>query len=430
MSTKNANQGSDRPWHMAVGRNAGGAGSPALAPQPADATPDRGKPCTILAINPGSTSTKIAAYEGERPQWVKTLRHTAQELAPFRNVLEQRDYRLQVLRRCLDEAGLSVQQLDAVVGRGGLVRPIPSGVYLINETMIRDLHQGAPLNHASSLGALMARILADEAKCPAFVVDPPVVDELGPLARYTGWKDVHRRSIFHALNQKAVARKAAAALGREYPDLRLVVAHLGGGITVGAHVHGQVVDVNNGLDGEGPFTPERSGALPVAEVIRLCFSGQYSQEEMLRRLAGQGGLISHLGTSDAQEVEKRIDAGDAYAAEIYEAMAYWTAKQIGAAAVVLEGQVDAVVLTGGLAYSRRFVEWIRRRVRFIAPVLVFPGENEMEALALGALRVLRGQEAPLDYPSGKPLYGAVAAICPPPQGDEDLGEGHVQRATL
>ncbi|HHW14019.1 MAG TPA: butyrate kinase, partial [Firmicutes bacterium] len=256
---------------------------------------------------------------------------------------------------------------------------------------------GVSGEHASNLGGLIAADLAERAGVPAFVVDPVMVDELIPLARYTGFPEVRRRSIFHALNQRAVARRAASQLGKEYPEVNLIVAHLGSGVSVGAHRRGQVIDVNNALDGDGPFGVERAGRLPSADLIRLCFSGRWTEEALVRRVRRQGGLVAHLGVNDGREVERRIELGDEKARECFEAMAYQISKEIGALATVLEGEIDAIVLTGGLAHSARLVEWIRRRTSFLAPVFVFPGEDEMEALALGAWRALEGEEPVLEY---------------------------------
>ncbi|MGE5553190.1 MAG: butyrate kinase [Betaproteobacteria bacterium] len=351
----------------------------------------------ILVINPGSVSTKVALYAGEQCLRVETINHAASELAGFRHIQEQFDYRRKAILACLERWGEPLAGLAAVVGRGGLVKPLESGVYRVNPDMIHDLRHGVSGEHASNLGGLIAADLAEQAGIPAFVVDPVIVDELDPLARYTGFPDLRRRSIFHALNQKAVARRAAAQLGKEYHEVNLIVAHLGSGVSVGAHRLGRVVDVNNALDGDGPFGVERAGRLPTGDLIRLCFSGRWTEAELLRRVRRQGGLVGHLGVNDGREVEARIDQGDEKARECFEAMAYWIAKEIAALSATLEGKIDAIVLTGGLARSERLAGWIRRRVEFLAPVLLFPGEIEMEALALGALRALRGEEPIREY---------------------------------
>ena len=353
----------------------------------------------VLTINPGSTSTKVAVFDDETPVFNETLRHTTEELAPFPHIADQYEFRRDVVLGFLQERGIGLDTLDAVVGRGGRLRPIPSGTYRVNERMLADLRQPGEREHASNLGALLAHEIARRSRVPAFIVDPVCVDEFDEIARVSGWPEVERRSLSHALNLKATARRAARDLGKRYEDLNLVVAHIGGGISVTAHRRGRMVDVNQALDGTGPFSPERAGGLPVGDVVRIAYSGQYTLDEMKRKIAGQGGLVAHLGTNSAVEVERRIAKGDAHARLVYEAMAYQIAKEIGGMATVLKGDVDAVVLTGGVARSEMLVGWIRERVAFIAPVLVYPGEDEMLALAQGALRVLRGEEAAKEYQS-------------------------------
>lgn len=351
----------------------------------------------ILVVNPGSLSTKIALFAGERCLRTETVNHGADELSRFKRIQEQFELRRNAVLACLERWQEPLSGLSAVVGRGGLVKPLQGGVYRVNADMLHDLRHGVSGEHASNLGGLIAADLAKKAGVPAFVVDPVIVDELNPLARYTGFPEIKRRSIFHALNQRAVARRASAALGKKYEDANLIVAHLGSGISVGAHQRGRVVDVNNALDGDGPFGVERAGQLPMADLVRLCFSGRWTEEELIRRIRRQGGLVGHLGINNGREVDARIDAGDEAARECFAAMAYQIAKEIGSLACVLCGEVDAVVLTGGLAHSGRLVEWIRERVGFLAPVLLFPGEDEMEALALGAWRALEGQEPVQEY---------------------------------
>lgn len=351
----------------------------------------------ILVINPGSTSTKIAFFIGEKKQWIENITHPADELAIFPRIADQLSFRLEALQRALQNKELYIEELTAIAARGGLLKPIPSGVYIVNQTMLEELRKERYGSHASNLGALLAHELGSPYNIPSYIVDPICVDELEPVARISGLPQIQRRSIFHALNQKRQARRAAAELGKKYEEVNLIVAHLGGGITIGAHRRGRVVDVNNGVDGEGPFTPERSGSLPAAEVVRLAFSGLYTKEELLRLINGRGGFVAYLGTNSAWEVEKRAAAGDAEADLLFTALCYQVAREIGACAASLFGQVDAIVLTGGLAYSQRAVEEIRKRVEFIAPVLVYPGEDEMAALAEGVLRVLRGEETPRCY---------------------------------
>ncbi|MEW5321996.1 butyrate kinase [Geobacillus thermoleovorans] len=352
----------------------------------------------ILTINPGSTSTKIGVFENERPLLEKTIRHEADVLRQYKTIADQYEFRKQTILQALDEEGINLSKLSAVCGRGGLLRPIEGGTYRVNETMLEDLRRGYSGQHASNLGGILAHEIASALNIPAFIVDPVVVDELDPIARISGFPLIERRSIFHALNQKAVARRVAKQLGKRYDELNLIVAHMGGGITVGAHKQGRVVDVNNGLDGEGPFSPERAGTVPAGDLVALCYSGDYYREEVMRMLVGQGGLVGYLGTNDAVKVEKMIEAGDEKAKLVYEAMAYQVAKEIGAASAVLSGKVDAIILTGGLAYGKSFVEQITRRVQWIADVIVHPGENELQALAEGALRVLRGEEEEKVYP--------------------------------
>ncbi len=351
----------------------------------------------ILVINPGSTSTKIAVFAGECPLFEETIRHDDAELERFDRIMDQEDYRRDLILAALDRHGLQVADLTAIIGRGGLLRPIPGGVYAVNETMLTDLRSCHFGSHASNLGAILAHDLAQTAGLPSFVADPVVVDELCPLARYSGHPDIRRRSIFHALNHKAVARRAARDLGQACQDLRLVIAHLGGGISVGAHQGGRVIDVNNALDGDGPFSPERSGGLPAGQVVDWCFALGADETDIRRRITGQGGLRAYLGTASGPEIRNRIENGDGAAEEAMEAMAYQVAKDIGAMAAVLSGQVDAVILTGGLAHDQNLVHLIATRVRFVAQILTYPGENELEALALGALRCLQGDEDILIY---------------------------------
>jgi len=348
----------------------------------------------ILTINPGSTSTKFALYDNETILIEEIIRHT--ESSREGSVLSQKGMRRDCILSRLEEVGIDPASLDAVAGRGGLLRPIESGVYRINGKMLEDL-EGAAQLHASSLGAIIAAEIATPLGIPAFVVDPIVVDEMDRHAKITGMPGIERNSIFHALNQKAIARRFAAQTGQDYENIRCIVAHLGGGITVGAHRYGRVIDVNDALAGEGPFTPERSGAIPALPLIRMCFSGEYSEEEMIEKVTKKGGVLAYLGTSDLRKVQKMINEGDEFAALVLDSMAYQVAKEIGAMAAVLEGRVDAILLTGGLAHSNRFTGSIKQRVDSLAPVHVFPGEDELLALMQGVLRVLRGEEAAAAY---------------------------------
>ncbi|AQQ53037.1 butyrate kinase [Planococcus lenghuensis] len=354
--------------------------------------------CRILVINPGSTSTKIGVYDNEAMIMEKTIRHAPEEISHFSSIIEQYDYRKQTVLEALDEEGINLSKLSAVCGRGGLLRPIEGGTYAVNEAMLQDLRIGYSGQHASNLGGIIAYEIAEALNIPSYIVDPVVVDELDDIARVSGFPMIERKSIFHALNQKAVARRFAASAGRRYSDLRLIVAHMGGGITVGVHKHGRVTDVNNGLHGDGPFSPERAGTIPAGDLVELCFSGQYYRQEIMRMVVGKGGLAGYLGTSDAVAVENRIARGDGEAGLIYEAMAYQVAKEIGSASAALEGEVDAILLTGGLAYGKLFTEAISRKISWIADVIVLPGENELQALAEGAARVLNGEEQAKTYP--------------------------------
>ncbi|WP_214807654.1 butyrate kinase [Exiguobacterium sp. s102] len=355
----------------------------------------------ILTINPGSTSTKIGIFEGTEQLFAKTLRHPAEAVGgPLHAQLE---IRRQVVLDVLAQEKIELKALTAVVGRGGLLRPLVSGTYAVNQEMREDLLSGIFGVHASNLGGLLADEIARTLSIPSFIVDPVVVDELEPIARLTGLPELERKSIFHALNQKAVAKRYAKQAEMPYEEMRLIVAHMGGGITVGAHLDGRVIDVNNGLDGEGSFSPERSGSLPVGQLIELCYSTKYKLEGMKRLVVGSGGLVAHLGTFDAIEIERRIDAGDEKAALLYDAMAYRIAKEIAAQSAVLYGQIDAIILTGGLAYSDRLTSAIEERVAHLGQVIRIPGEDELRALAEGVIRVLRGEEEVKEY-GGEPTW--------------------------
>lgn len=346
----------------------------------------------ILAINPGSTSTKIAIYDNEKEVFETTLRHPSEEINKFEHIFDQYDFRKKVILDTLNEQGINLTKLSAVVGRGGLLKPIQGGTYKVTEDMIADLKVGVLGEHASNLGGILAYEIANQLNIASFIVDPVVVDEMHAVARISGMPEIERKSIFHALNQKAVARRAAKELGKAYTDCNFVVAHLGGGISVGAHEKGRVIDVNNALDGEGPFSPERSGGLPVGDLSKLCFSGKFSHGDIKKKIKGQGGLVAYLNTNDGREVNKMIDAGDKNAELIYKAMAYQVSKEIGSCATVLKGKMDAIILTGGIAYDSRFIDWIKEAVSFLGDIIVYPGEDEMSALAEGGLRVLTGEE--------------------------------------
>lgn len=347
---------------------------------------------TILVINPGSTSTKVAIYKNGKLLKKDNIKHPIDEIKRFNSIIDQLEFRLNIIKNWLKEHSIDPKSLDAVVARGGLLKPIQGGTYKVNEKMIEDLEKGVQGEHASNLGGIIAYRIAQPLKIPAFIVDPVVVDEMDEIAKVTGLPEIKRRSIFHALNQKQVARRAAKDLGKEYEETNLIVVHLGGGISIGMHKKGKVVDVNNALDGDGPFAPERAGSLPVWDTINLVINGKYTISEWKKKLAGKGGIVAHLGTNDMREVEERVKKGDKRAEFIYKAMAYNVAKWIGMMAPITSGNIDAIVLTGGLAYDRIFVSWIEERVSFIAKVLIYPGEDEMQALMEGALRVLKKEE--------------------------------------
>lgn len=346
----------------------------------------------LLIINPGSTSTKIAVFDNENIICEETLRHSVDEISSYVKIYDQFEFRKNIILKALEKSKISIDSLDGVIGRGGLLRPIEGGTYEVNDKMLQDLREGYLGEHASNLGGIISYEIAKEIDKKAFIVDPVVVDEMQDVARISGLKEIERKSIFHALNQKAVARRYANKLGKKYEDLNLIVAHLGGGVSVGAHEKGKVIDVANALDGEGPFSPERAGSLPVGDMIKLCYSGKYTQDEIKKMLTGKGGIVSYLETNDAREVEARIENGDKYAELIYYAMSYQVAKEIGACAAVLKGNVDGIIITGGIAYDKKFTTWIEERVKFIAEVTIYPGEDELTALAEGGLRVLRGEE--------------------------------------
>lgn len=351
----------------------------------------------ILAINPGSTSTKIGVFADGREVLTENLSHSAAELAEFASVFDQLPYRLAKIREFLKHNGLSLRDLAAVVARGGLLKPLLSGTYAVNAAMLDDLKNARYGAHASNLGAIIADSLAAEASIPAYIVDPVVVDELDDIARVTGRPETTRKSIFHALNQKAIAKRFARSTNRKYEDLNLIVAHLGGGISVGCHRRGRVVEVNNAFDGEGPFSPERAGTVQAAQFCDYILEQKLSKGQVAKLLAGNAGLVALLGTNDAREVEKRIKDGDKTAETVYQAMIYQIARYIAAAAVPVCGKVDHIILTGGIAYSDYLTARLKDYVAFLAPVTIMPGENELQALADGAYRVLTGEEQPQVY---------------------------------
>lgn len=345
----------------------------------------------ILVINPGATSTKFALYDGEILVFKQVAEHAAADIEKFERIVDQYQYRLDFILTELQKRNIAANALKAVVGRGGLLKPLPGGTYLVNELMLQDLTKAERGEHAANLGAVMAHGLAQRLHIPAFIVDPVSVDELEPVARIAGLPDLERVSLSHALNMKAVARKAAKAMGRSYEAVNFIVVHLGTGISVSAHQHGRMIDVNNSMD-EGPLSPDRCGGLPAKQLVKLCYSGKYTYEEIEVKLTSQGGIYAYIGTKDIREVTKLAEEGEERAEVVLAALAYQVAKEVGGMAAVLAGEVDQILLTGGIAYSSAIVAEIERRVQFIAPVMVSPGEEELEALALGALRVLRNEE--------------------------------------
>ena len=351
----------------------------------------------VLVINPGATSTKIAVFEEDQQLFKLGLDHSAEELDQFDKVIDQADYRKKAILDAVAEAGFQLSDFDAVCGRGGLMKSIPGGTYQVTTSIVVDLVKGVQGQHASNLGGILAREIADELDIPAYIVDPPVVDEMSPVAKYSGHPLIQRRSKFHALNQKAVAKRYAKEHGTSYDQLNLIVCHMGGGVSVGAHVHGKVVDVENAVDGDGLFSPERAGSLPTGDLVSLCFSGEYTEPQIRRMLAGGGGMVAYAGTSDMREVAKMAQEGNAKMAELIDAFHYQVGKEIGATAAAMHGKVDQIILTGGIAYGKKTVDAITDLVGWIAPITVYPGEDELLALAQGALRVLNGEEQVMKY---------------------------------
>jgi len=352
----------------------------------------------ILAINPGSTSTKFAVYFDTECVLNKTIRHSFDDLFHYENIIDQFDFRKGLIIDALVEEGIEVDSIKYIIGRGGLTYPVESGIYRVNNQMLKHVREGVMGEHASNLGPLLADFIALQIPdAQAFIADPVVTDELEDIARVSGHSNFERRSIFHALNQKATARSHAKKTDKIYEELNLIVAHLGGGISVGAHKKGRVIDVNNALNGEGPFSPERSGTLPAGQLIEICFSGKYSKNEIDRMVVGEGGFVSFLGTNSASKVEDLANSGNEKARIYQEALFYQVAKTIGEMAVVLDGKVDAILLTGGLAHNANIENYMKLKAGFIAPVYSYPGEDELEALAMNALRVARGEVEPKEY---------------------------------
>ena len=350
-----------------------------------------------LIINPGSTSTKIGVFEDETLLFEETLRHSTEEIAQYASIVDQKDFRKNVIVDVLKEKNFDIKEINVIVGRGGMLKPIPGGTYRVTDDLLEDLRIGKQGQHASNLGGILAREIGDELGVPAFIVDPVVVDELQPVARYSGVPELPRVSIFHALNQKAVAKRYAKESGTKYEDLNLIVVHMGGGVSVGAHKNGQIIDVFNALDGDGAFSPERAGGVPVGALVKMCFSGEYTEKEVYKKLVGNGGFNAYLGTNDARTVVQNAAAGDEKSKAVLEAFHYQIAKDIGSMACVLEGKVDKIILTGGIAYNKITCETLQKMCGWIADFVIYPGEDELLALAQGALRVLNGEEEACKY---------------------------------
>ncbi len=350
-----------------------------------------------LIINPGSTSTKIGVFEDETLLFEETLRHSTEEISQYASIVEQKDFRKKIITDLLEEKNFDIKSLNVVVGRGGMLKPIPGGTYAVTDELLADLKAGRQGQHASNLGGILAREIGDEIGVSSYIVDPVVVDELQPVARYSGVPELPRTSVFHALNQKAVAKRYAKEAGVSYESLRLIVVHMGGGVSVGAHIGGRVVDVFNALDGDGAFSPERAGAVPSGALIKMCFSGKYTEKEVYGKIVGKGGFNAYLGTNDMRTVTKMANEGNAEAAEAKEAFLYQVAKDIGSMACVLEGKVDRIIVTGGIAYGEDVIENLKKKAEWIAPFTVYPGEDELLALAQGALRVMNGEEIVKEY---------------------------------
>lgn len=350
-----------------------------------------------LIINPGSTSTKIGVFEDETLLFEETLRHSTEEIGRYASIVEQKDFRKKIITDLLESKNFDIKSLQVIVGRGGMLKPIPGGTYAVTDELLEDLKVGVQGQHASNLGGILAREIGDELGVPSYIVDPVVVDELMPIARYSGVPELPRTSVFHALNQKAVAKRYARECGKAYESLRLIVVHMGGGVSVGAHENGKVVDVFNALDGDGAFSPERAGAVPSGALIKMCYSGKYTEKEVYVKVVGKGGFNAYLGTNDMREVTKMADGGDARAQEAKAAFILQVSKDIGSMACVLNGRVDQIIVTGGIAYGKEVIEALKERAGWIAPFTVYPGEDELLALAQGALRVINGEEKAMTY---------------------------------
>lgn len=350
-----------------------------------------------LIINPGSTSTKIGVFEDETLLFEETLRHSTEEISQYASIVDQKDFRKEIIVNLLKEKNFDIHSLNMVVGRGGMLKPIPGGTYEVSADLLEDLKIGKQGQHASNLGGILAKEIADSIGVPSYIVDPVVVDELEPTSRYSGVPELPRTSVFHALNQKAVAKRYAKETGKAYDSLNLIVVHMGGGVSVGAHKQGKVIDVFNALDGDGAFSPERAGAVPSGALIKMCFSGQYTEKEVYKKICGGGGFNAYCNTNDMRDVDKMVQGGDTKAAEVREAFIAQVAKDIGSMACILKGKVDQIIVTGGIAYDKVVVAGLKERAEWIAPMTIYPGEDELLALVQGGLRVLNGEEKAMIY---------------------------------
>lgn len=351
----------------------------------------------ILVLNFGSTSTKVAVYENTKEIIMESIQHPQEKLRKFGHVMDQKEFRREEIMEYLEKHNYKFEDFDCVISRGGNCRPIPSGIYEISEKMLADIVSGKYGVHPTGLGCSIAHEIGKKYEIPAITANPPIVDEFDNIARFSGIKEIERVSSFHVLNHKAIARSYCKAFNKNYEDINLIITHMGGGISVAAHNKGKMIDANNALDGDGPFSPERAGSLPVGDLIKMCYSGKYTLEEMLKKIRGGGGLMSYLGTSSGLEVEKMIQEGNKYAEAVYEAMAYQVSKEIGACATVLKGKVEAIIFTGSLAYSELFSGWVSERVKWIADIVNMAGENEMQSLAENANLYLQGEEQLKEY---------------------------------
>ncbi|MCH5249942.1 MAG: butyrate kinase [Lachnospiraceae bacterium] len=350
-----------------------------------------------LIINPGSTSTKIGVFEDETLLFEETLRHSTEEIARYASIVDQKDFRKDIIINLLKEKNFDINSLNMIVGRGGMLKPIPGGTYEVGDELLEDLKIGKQGQHASNLGGILAREIGDSIGVPSYIVDPVVVDELAPVSRYSGVPELPRTSVFHALNQKAVAKRYAKETGKAYDSLNLIVVHMGGGVSVGAHKAGKVIDVFNALDGDGAFSPERAGAVPSGALIKMCFSGKYTENEVYKKFVGNGGFNAYCGTNDMRDVAKMVDNGDEKAAEVREAFITQVAKDIGSMACVLNGKIDQIIVTGGIAYDNTVISGLKEKAGWIAPMTIYPGEDELLALVQGGLRVLNGEEKAMTY---------------------------------